>query len=385
MITRRALLTTGAAGVIVTGLGAATYAYLPGSAEAQAPWHRAGQGFGDARLDALAYAILAPNPHNRQPWWFELVGNDRIDVYADTTKLLPETDPFNRQITIGFGCMLELLRMAGAEKGYDVETTPFPDGEPQPHLNGNRMAQVRFETSSDVRPDPLFETVLQRRSLKEPFDPSKSVSAETLESLLASVKGTVPIAGTIDGAAREALIDLAWKGFLIEYETDATRRESIDLMRIGNRAIAAFPDGIDLGGLPMGLMKMVGVITPEALDTKGTTAYKTGIDMYRDIIHSAQGFVWLKTPGNSRLDQMAAGRTWVRANLAAQKLGLGLHPLSQILQEFPEMREPYAAVHQQLDATEGETVQMLGRIGYAEFPPPSPRWPIESKLKALPA
>ena len=384
MLTRRAMLTTGAAGVLVAGLGASTYAYLPGSASAQEPWRKAGQSFGDARLDALAYAILAPNPHNRQPWWFELVGEDRIDVYADTTKLLPETDPFNRQITVGFGCVLELLRMAGAEKGYDVEITPFPDGEPQPNLNGNRMAQVRFVESSSVQADPLFTSVLQRRSLKEPFDPSRPVTAETLETLLASIGGSVPIAGTIEAAERERLIDLAWKGFLIEYETDATRRESIDLMRIGNRAIAASPDGIDLGGLPMGLMKLGGVITPEALDTKGTTAYETGIDMYRDIIHSAKGFVWLKTPGNSRLDQMNAGRTWVRANLAAQSLGLGLHPLSQILQEFPEMREPYTAVHEQLQASDGETVQMLGRIGYAKFPPPSPRWPIEAKLKALP-
>jgi heterotetrameric sarcosine oxidase gamma subunit len=41
---------------------------LPSTASATEPWRRAGQSLGDPRLDALAYAILAPNPHNRQPW-----------------------------------------------------------------------------------------------------------------------------------------------------------------------------------------------------------------------------------------------------------------------------------------------------------------------------
>ena len=114
MPTRRAILTTGAATALVGGIGATGYAWYPGTSRARAPWSEAGESLGDPRLDALAYAILAPNPHNRQPWWFELVDDDKIDVYVDLDRLLPETDPFNRQITIGFGCMLELLRQAGS-------------------------------------------------------------------------------------------------------------------------------------------------------------------------------------------------------------------------------------------------------------------------------
>ena len=114
MPTRRAILTTGAASVLVAGIGAGGYAWYPGTASARMPWTVAGDSLGDARLDALSYAILAPNPHNRQPWWFELVDDDKVDVYADLDRLLPETDPMSRQITIGFGCMLELLRQAAA-------------------------------------------------------------------------------------------------------------------------------------------------------------------------------------------------------------------------------------------------------------------------------
>ena len=381
LLSRRGFLVTGGAVAVVTGLGVTGYAYGPGTAQAREPWGQAGQSFGDSRLDALAYAILAPNPHNRQPWMFDLVGDDQIDVYCDLDRRLEHTDPYDRQITIGFGCMLELLRMAAAQKGYAVTVVQFPDGQPQPRLDGGRMASVHLRKSASVRPDPLFVSVLARRSSKEPYDTSRAVEASVLSSVMVGGQGIdgLGIGGTVDPALTKQLTDLAWTGWMIEYENPATRRESIDLMRIGNRAVVENPDGIDLGGTTMGLMKMLGVVTPEALDTPGSQAYETGVDMYREIVNTAMGFAWVSADENTRLTQMDAGRAWVRINLAAQAVGLCIHPLSQILQEFPEMAEPYEAAKTALDVPDG-VVHMLGRLGYAKFPKPSPRWPLQSKL-----
>lgn len=380
MITRRTVLVTGAASAVVGGLAAVGSAHGPGMAAARAPWSQAGQSFGDARLDALAYAILAPNPHNRQPWMFELVGEHQIDVYIDLDKRLDETDPFDRQITIGFGCMLELLRMAAAEKGYRADLTPFPDGQPYPRLSDQCMATIVFTRDESVEPDPLFVNVLQRRSTKEPYDKSRPVDQAVLDAALAGATGGLETGGTLDAAKIKRITDLAWLGFMIEYETDQTRGESIDLMRIGNRAVVKNPDGIDMGGLQMGLFKMAGIVSHDGLNEKGSQAYNVGIDMYREIIHSAKGFVWVKAEENTRLTQLEAGQNWVRINLAAQQAGLCIHPLSQILQEFPEMAEPYAAIHEELPVGEAGVVHMLGRVGYAKFPKASPRWPLESKL-----
>lgn len=380
MISRRQLLVTGGATAVVAGIGVTGYVHGPGQAKAREPWKRAGESFGDARLDALAYAILAPNPHNRQPWWFELVGDDRIDVYFDQDRRLPETDPFDRQLTIGFGCLLELLRQAGAEKGYRVTVSPFPDGEPQPLLNGNRMAQISFAQDPSISKDPLFRSVLDRRSTKEPFDPARPVSQQTLSAVVGASQSGLKVDGTIAPNEVAEIMDLAWQGWLIEYDTDATRRESIDLMRFGNRAVVDNPDGIDMGGLSMGLMNLAGIVTPESLDKKGSQAYQIGIDMYEQIVKTAMGFVWIVSETNTRTDQLTAGNTWVRLNLAAQHEGLCIHPLSQILQEFPEMEEPYRAMRETLAVPKSGAVQMLGRVGYTSFPTASPRWPLESRL-----
>ena len=51
----------------------------------------------------LAHALLAPNPHKRQPCLADLRHEDEITLVLDKDRLLPETDPFGRQIWVGCG------------------------------------------------------------------------------------------------------------------------------------------------------------------------------------------------------------------------------------------------------------------------------------------
>ena len=104
--------------------------------------------------------------------------------------------------------------------------------------------------------------------------------------------------------------------------------------------------------------------------------------MYRALFEATPAFVWLTTAGNTRRTQLAAGAGWVRLNLATTAAGLALHPVSQSLQEYPEMAPLLHEVHDLLDAGPGERVQMLGRLGYGPTTPPSPRWPLESRIDA---
>ncbi len=380
ILTRRALIVTGAASATVIA-AAGIAAWYPGTASATEPWRAAGQSLGDARLDALSYAILAPNPHNRQPWTFTLVGADRIDIGMDLSRRLPHTDPFDRQLVVGFGCMIELLRIAAAEKGHAATITSFPDGEPQPRLDGRRIASVTLTPDPIVLRDPLARHILARRSIKTIYG-DRTVPQRTLDAILSQAGPVIAATGTVDRDRVERISAITRAAWQTEYATARTRRESIDLMRITNADIVANPDGIELGGAPMGLMNMVGMVTPDTLDTPGTTAYRSGLDMFDPIINSARGYAWLVSPGNSRSEQLAAGRAWVRINLAATAAGVACHPLSQCLQEFSEMAVHYRAIHSELGADGGEKVQMLGRFGYAQTVEPTPRWPLDSHLVA---
>jgi hypothetical protein len=78
----------------------------------------------------------------------------------------------------------------------------------------------------------------------------------------------------------------------------------------------------------------------------------------------------------------------VRLQLKATEMGLGVHPMSQALQEFPEMAPSYARAHQLMlkrpaPASPGdETLQMFCRLGYADKPvPATPRRPLDSFVR----
>ena len=151
-------------------------------------------------------------------------------------------------------------------------------------------------------------------------------------------------------------------------------------MRIGKNEIDRNPDGISIGGPLLEALAMAGQLSREQLAHPGTMAYSASADRYRLIMASSMGYAWITTPGNSRADQLAAGRAFVRMNLEATRQSLAFHPVSQALQEFPEMAKSFAEVHATLGAHHGERVQMLARLGYGSLAAKTPRWPLASRL-----
>ena len=91
------------------------------------PWKGPGQQ-ADVRRWILGYAILAPHSHNLQSWLVDLGTPDEILLRCDLGRLLPETDPFSRQIMMSHGTFLELLDIAARERGLRAEITLFPEG-----------------------------------------------------------------------------------------------------------------------------------------------------------------------------------------------------------------------------------------------------------------
>ncbi len=367
--------------VLAAGGGVGGFALTHSPDRALAPWRAAGAAYADARMRWLGYAILAPNPHNRQPWLADLRADRELMLYCDPKRLLPETDPFNRQIVIGLGCFLELLAMAAAEDGWLAEIEPFPEGAPAPRLDGRPVARVRFRRSDDARPDPLFAHVLDRRSNKQPFDTARAVAEGTLRALRAAAGDRVSTAATNDAPRVARLRDLTWRAHLVEVTTPRTYLESVRLMRIGKAEIEASPDGIDIGGAGLEAMKLVGLLNRERIADPTSLAFEQGLDMFRPIMGSAMAYLWIATDANRRIDQLEVGRAWVRANLKATALGLGVHPLSQALQEYSEMAALYDELHTALGVTGGRRVQMLGRLGYGETVGPSPRWPAATRIR----
>jgi hypothetical protein len=89
----------------------------------------------------------------------------------------------------------------------------------------------------------------------------------------------------------------------------------------------------------------------------------------------------MTTPANDRATQIATGAAYVRANLKATEVGLGIAPLSQALQEFPEMAGQMQAILAATGTPPGHTLQMFFRMGYADPAPATPRRPLDAIIR----
>ena len=300
---RRSFLRIAGSSAVILAAGSAGCLLTPTPSAALAPWDAAGNRYADPRMRVLSYAILAPNPHNRQPWLVDLDRPGEIVLHCDPQRLLPETDPFGRQIVIGLGCFLELLRMAAAEDGVRAEIESFPEGI-SGQLGERPIARVRLTPVPGIDADPLFRFVLQRRSNKEPFDTDRPVAAGTLEALRPAAFGGANSTAEPDAVA--ALRELTWQAHVLEARTPRTLMESVRLMRIGKAEINANPDGIDLGGPMLEVLRLLGQLDRDKLADPESVAFSQGLDMYREIMHSAMAYVWLVSPDNGRRAQRPA-------------------------------------------------------------------------------
>ena len=170
MASRRNVLKLMGGGVVVAATAAGGFlAMNQPSRAARAPWRDAGQ-YEEFRRRALSYALLAPNPHNSQPWRVRLEGDRALTLFCDLERRLPATDPLDRQITIGCGAFLELLVIAAAQDGFAAIISPFPEGADMSTLDRRPVARVEF-VADTAQPDPLFAQILGRRSNRGVYQP----------------------------------------------------------------------------------------------------------------------------------------------------------------------------------------------------------------------
>ncbi len=377
---RRFIRSLGSAAVIAAASPLGACAPMP--EEAIEAWRLAGRDL-DPRRKLVSWAILAPNPHNRQPWLVDLRRDGEITLHCDLDRLLPMTDPHGRQILIGHGCFLELLALAAPALGQQAEVTLFPEGEPgADRLDGRPVARVRLAAAAAAR-DPLFGQILARGTYKKPFA-AKAVPPGILQALAdAAARPGVTIGLTQDPARVTRINDIMVRAWDIEQDTARTWKESVDLTRVGAEDILRHRDGISLGGTLMETLRLLGQMTPEKAMDRDSAYFAGGKKRVREWVPTTSSWLWLKTSAAGRAAQIEAGRAFVRMQLKAAELGLVTQPPSQVLQEYPEMlalqREFETLVGQQ----PGEKVQMLVRAGYPDAAAVrSPRRPLTGFMRA---
>jgi hypothetical protein len=107
---------------------------------------------------------------------------------------------------------------------------------------------------------------------------------------------------------------------------------------------------------------MQGLVTLFPSLNSGKAAADTFIKSAQTGVDNTPAYAMIITKDNTRLSQVKSGMLYSKMILAARQQGLVMQPLSQVLEEYPEMNQLYSEIHQDY-APEGGTIQMLVRLG----------------------
>ncbi|GIP23598.1 hypothetical protein [Paenibacillus sp. J22TS3] len=336
------------------------------------PWNKSySKQFGDPRVKLVSHGILAANGHNMQPWKVVLDPKDHMvfRLYADAKRLTPEVDPFARQTMVSQGTFLEYIRIAGAELGYKTTIALFPEGEYDERdlkasMSAKPVAKITL-AKAPPQENPLYPFMYLPDTNREPYEatPLSPGQADALQR--ARQEAGVALHIFQDSSNVERLGQYAVTGAAIEAGVHRINEESRRIFRGNEYEKNRYRYGFSLEGQgTTGFMKhmMQGLITIFPFLNNEQASSDMIIRSTQAAAGHTPAYAMILTEGNSRTQQVLAGMLYSRLILSAHSLGLVMQPVSQVLEEYPEMERQYYSIHRDY-AARGGTIQMLVRVG----------------------
>jgi len=331
---------------------------------------------------ALRYGVTAPSAHNTQPWRIELVSDVEARLFFDPTRLLPDTDPPGRQVHISHGTLIEMTAIAATSLGFRTDTDLLPDGEMSlPEFGSKPTATIRLVNEPGLDVDPLFSQVPERRTSRLAHQGPPLTEQERAQiELNAGVPGLD--VGWLTDSQRARALEIAAQAMTIEAEDHDLYDETRIWFRFSDREIAGNGDGLhaDTAGLA-GLSLALGRRLMKDGNWHKRYNRASFLKGYRRTISTTTALLTMTTATNTMRDWITTGRSYVRAQLSADRLGLRFHPISQSLQEYPQMGRLRTEMEQLVGVATPAKLQMLVRVGRTKQPALSPRRDIDAIVR----
>jgi hypothetical protein len=335
---------------------------------------------------ALRCGVLAPNAHNTQPWLLQVRRDGAFDLFVDSKRLLPFTDPSYRQTHVSQGTFLEVASIAARQWGHELDVEYFPEGGYSLRtLRDAPVARLRFVARPAVAKPPLFSELTKRQCNKRNYDPVVIDGAirRVLESTGRPFGVRVQVIS--EPASRGRLADIASEAMRVEMTDQRRAAETVKWFRFSEQELRRKADGFGLGqngvsGLKRWIAENV-VLERHDADRWEGAFVEGAVEGAREQAHSASAFIVMSTRGGTRTDELLAGRAFARLALTVSQVGLALHPMSQAAEEFTDMAPVRADLKSAASVETDETVQMFLRVGEANTVLHTPRRKLEQMLR----
>ncbi|MCL6460043.1 MAG: hypothetical protein K6T85_18785 [Gorillibacterium sp.] len=168
-----------------------------------------------------------------------------------------------------------------------------------------------------------------------------------------------------DEANREKLGRYAMEGADIESVIHRISEESAAVFRSNEREKNSHRNGFSVEGQgTSGIMKHIlqGAVTLVPSFNGEQAATKNFVKSTQTAVDHTPGYAMIVTKNNTRTQQVKSGMLYGRLVMELHSIGFVMQPVSQVLEEYSEMKEPYQRIHNEY-APEGGTIQMFFRVG----------------------
>ena len=335
------------------------------------PWQKNYlQKFIDPRIQLSADGLLAASGHNMQPWKIKLDADKNVFyLFCDSGRLSKEVDPFARQTMITQGTFLEYVRVGGEKLGYKTNIVLFPDGEYDERnlVDSMKRKPVAKITLSKVEPKKnyMYDYMFLPDTNRAAYKLTQLTSQQVKKLQAINTKKDMKLMIFQDKQNIKKLGEYTMAGAKIESSIHSMNVESANIFRDNEYQKNKYRYGYSVEGQgTTGIIKHVlqGSITllPALTDEKASA--DLFVKSTQVAVNGTPAYAMIITKNNSRREQVESGILYSRLILEAHLLGLVMQPVSQVLEEYPQMKEQYNKIHSDY-APQNGTIQMFVRMG----------------------
>ena len=328
--------------ILAAGVGARGAANGAWNASEGAPyelWRQWSAGTSGLR-NLVAAATLAANPHNIQPWFFDVSGDSgsaedstgSIDLRADPDRVTPLCDPDGRERAAGFGCALHAIEVAARVQGKRAEIEPWPDGasEYPDHIARISVTDAAPPTS---REQELATAIPRRHTYRGPFTASAPKQA-VLDSLTEAAPDGAQLVWVTEAPAVARVGDLYVEATQAIADDTRMSADSFAWFRNDRSQIDAHRDGLtlDCQGLSSTMLVAAKILPGQSREASDDFWVKSTREVHTATART-YGIVRVDDVDNPR-NRLDGGRLLQHVHLAATAVGLGLHHMNQVTERI---------------------------------------------------
>lgn len=326
--------------------------------------------FEDIRLQAVSQGLLAPNGHNMQPWKIKLDSSDKSSfyLYGDPDLLTPDVDPPARQFTVSQGTFLEYCSVSAGYLNRQADITFFPDGEYGGSAQGigrYPVAKVTLKKAQGAGDNALYDALFLPDTSRVAYRNEKLSDPEIEKLKRQNTEKNLILNLYQDQTDMDRISRYVVESARIEGGMDKINEESVKLTRINEYQKNKYRYGFSLeseGTSGIALYTKEALVTLLPFLNNNAASEDAIVSQAEMAVENTPAYAFILTKDNSRTSQVQAGMLYARVQLTAESMGLAVQPLSQSIEEYPQMSELYREIHK--DYAPGNTnIQMLVRIG----------------------